>query len=162
VDERAAELESGARFEERYEVEVGRGGMGVVLRVFDRRLRRRLAMKVLRHEGGDARGSSALARFLEEAQITAQLGYPGIVPVHDVGRDPHGHGLGDRPSRARRRGRRREGARHHRTAQRARDPHARGGRDRHALVEEAEEGSPVRAKLAAELAASRAAAGENE
>ena len=84
-------------FEERYEVrdEIGRGGMGEVYRVYDRRLSRTLAMKVIRHDAGGvgARGDSTkshLGRFLEEAQITGQLEHPGIVPVHDLGVDPEG------------------------------------------------------------------------
>ena len=31
-------------------------------------------------------GSSTLERFIEEAQATAQLTHPGIVPVHEMGR----------------------------------------------------------------------------
>ncbi len=85
--------------EPRYESrgEVARGGMGVVLRVFDKDLLRPLAMKVVRDD--TAQGSankkigesrSIVARFLEEAQVTSQLDHPGIVPVHDVGVDPYG------------------------------------------------------------------------
>ncbi len=60
------------------------GGMGVITRVFDRVLNRTLAMKTL-HRGLSAR-SDVVARFVEEAQATAQLQHPGIVPVHDFGR----------------------------------------------------------------------------
>jgi serine/threonine protein kinase len=70
--------------------EVGRGAMGRVLRVFDNKLRRELALKVAplpRHEMARDR----LARFVEEAQITAQLEHPNVVPVHDLGVDPEGH-----------------------------------------------------------------------
>ncbi|MFO0980782.1 MAG: serine/threonine-protein kinase [Planctomycetota bacterium] len=72
----------------RIDKEVGRGATGAVLQVFDPGLRRQLAMKVLRDDGGqDAQRPVALARFLEEAQVTAQLDHPGIVPVHEVGLD---------------------------------------------------------------------------
>ncbi len=76
---------------ERYDVigEVGRGGMGVVLEVFDRALRRRSAMKVVRPGGGQQQ-MRRLARFLEEAQLTGQLEHPGIVPVHELGTDSAG------------------------------------------------------------------------
>jgi serine/threonine protein kinase/formylglycine-generating enzyme required for sulfatase activity len=72
--------------------EVGRGGMGAVIRVWDGDLRRTLAMKVvLGKEDKSAKGatppvdSRTLGRFLEEAQITGQLDHPGIVPVHELG-----------------------------------------------------------------------------
>jgi serine/threonine-protein kinase len=64
--------------------ELGRGGMGVVYCAFDPALQRRLAVKVLREEH---RGQPELEqRFREEAQLTGQLQYPGIAPVHQVGR----------------------------------------------------------------------------
>ena len=72
--------------------EVGRGGMGAVIRVWDEDLRRTLAMKVvLGKEDKAGKGptppvdSKTLGRFLEEAQITGQLDHPGIVPVHELG-----------------------------------------------------------------------------
>ncbi len=67
------------------EAEIGRGGMGVVYRAFDRDLRRRVAMKVL--SGALGRDRDLVERFAEEAQATAQLQHPGIVPVHDIGVD---------------------------------------------------------------------------
>jgi len=62
---------------------LGRGGMGEVRRVLDRQLNRSVALKILH-----ARfvGEELVARFIEEAQVTAQLEHPSIVPVHDVGR----------------------------------------------------------------------------
>jgi formylglycine-generating enzyme required for sulfatase activity/serine/threonine protein kinase len=76
--------------------EVGRGGMGVVLRVHDALLNRTLAMKVLRDrvpaQDTDAQrlADQLLGRFLEEAQVTSQLDHPGVVPVHDLGLDAAG------------------------------------------------------------------------
>ena len=71
--------------------EVARGGMGVILRAWDADLRRTLAMKVLPDSlrQGDL-WDRALARFLEEAQVTGQLDHPGIVPVHELGMDSKG------------------------------------------------------------------------
>jgi serine/threonine protein kinase len=73
----------------RYEVrgEIGRGGMGAVLHVWDDDLRRSLAMKVILESAANQQG---LARFLEEAQVTGQLDHPGIVPVHELGLDQDG------------------------------------------------------------------------
>ncbi len=73
--------------------ELGRGGMGVVLRVRDADLRRDVAMKVLRPDRADSQSQSSareLRRFVEEAQITGQLEHPGIVPVHELGCDAQG------------------------------------------------------------------------
>jgi serine/threonine-protein kinase len=64
--------------------EVGRGGMGVVYRAFDRRLRRTVAVKL------PAPGREAGARLLAEARLTARLEHPGIPPVHDIGVDARG------------------------------------------------------------------------
>ena len=69
--------------------EIGRGAMAQVLRGFDTKLRREMAIKVAlvprRQMPRDL-----LARFAAEAQITAQLEHPNIVPVHDLGLDPDG------------------------------------------------------------------------
>jgi serine/threonine protein kinase len=59
---------------------VARGGMGVVLEAEDLSTRRRVAMKVLM----EIRSAQDVARFVEEAQITAQLEHPNIMPVHDL------------------------------------------------------------------------------
>ena len=62
---------------------IGSGGQGDVYRVYDRELRRHMVMKVI---GPDGAGDPiALARFVQEAQITAQLQHPNIVPVHEIG-----------------------------------------------------------------------------
>jgi WD40 repeat protein/tRNA A-37 threonylcarbamoyl transferase component Bud32 len=77
----------------RYKVEseVAQGGMAIVYRVHDAELDRTLAMKVMTATGQDSSSAKIeLARFLEEAQVTAQLDHPGIVPVHETGRDAEG------------------------------------------------------------------------
>ncbi|MCA8934958.1 MAG: serine/threonine protein kinase [Planctomycetes bacterium] len=73
----------------RYELrgEIGRGGMGVVIRAFDRDLKRDVALKVTR---ADRSGSLSIARFVEEAQVTGQLSHPNIVPVHELAHEPGG------------------------------------------------------------------------
>lgn len=74
----------------RIEEEVGRGAMGHVLRAYDKKLRRELALKVAQAPR-DQMSRDLLARFVEEAQITAQLEHPNVVPVHDLGVSPDGH-----------------------------------------------------------------------
>jgi len=82
--------------QDRYELqgEVARGGMGVIQRVWDGDLGRAVARKLLGRDGqgSDSRKSDprTVGRFLEEAQITAQLEHPGIVPVHELGLDAKG------------------------------------------------------------------------
>ena len=70
---------------------IGSGGMGEVRRVRDRELNRVLAMKLVRADL--LAKPTGLARFVQEAQATAQLQHPSIVPVHDVGRLADGRGL---------------------------------------------------------------------
>jgi serine/threonine protein kinase/Leucine-rich repeat (LRR) protein len=66
--------------------EIGRGGMGVILKITDRAVRREVAMKVMRHDTNAVQR----ARFVEEAQVTGQLEHPNIVPIHEVGVDSRG------------------------------------------------------------------------
>ncbi|HEY6561814.1 MAG TPA: serine/threonine-protein kinase [Polyangiaceae bacterium] len=69
--------------------EVERGGMSYVVRGTDTTLRRELALKVSPLPR-DQLPRAQLARFIEEAQITAQLEHPNVVPVHEIGMDPEG------------------------------------------------------------------------
>jgi serine/threonine protein kinase len=69
--------------------EVGRGAMGQVLLGYDTKLRREMALKVTHLPRGEI-PRQQLARFVEEAQVNAQLEHPNIVPVHDLGLDPSG------------------------------------------------------------------------
>ena len=67
---------------------LGRGGMGEVRRIRDADLGRTLAMKIA--SPGLMKRPAALARFIEEAQVSAQLQHPGIIPVHELGTLPDG------------------------------------------------------------------------
>jgi serine/threonine protein kinase len=62
--------------------EIGRGGMGVVYRARDKRLKRHIAIKVLPPEL--AFQSAIKTRFLREAETAAQLSHPNIVPIYSV------------------------------------------------------------------------------
>jgi serine/threonine-protein kinase len=64
--------------------EVARGGMGTVLRVWDRLLHRMTAKKVLRLDSEEGDSGGTTLRFLREARITGQLAHPGVVPIHDL------------------------------------------------------------------------------
>ncbi|MFT3837368.1 MAG: serine/threonine-protein kinase [Myxococcaceae bacterium] len=80
------ELSVGDLLEEKWKVEskLGEGGMGMVVSALDLQLNRKVAVKVLaRHLCKDP---VALSRFEREAQLTAQLDHPNIVPVYATGR----------------------------------------------------------------------------
>ena len=63
--------------------ELGRGGMAIVYRATDLRLRRDVAIKVLPPEL--AFQKDIRERFTREAQTAARLSHPNIVPIHSVG-----------------------------------------------------------------------------
>ena len=56
--------------------------MGVIERVFDTRMERTAALKII--DPNLAAHDEMRARFLDEARITGQLDHPNIVPVHDL------------------------------------------------------------------------------
>src|SRR4051794_4853473 len=64
------------------------GGLGEVLVAEDTELRREVALKRLLPRHADNLGLRR--RFLSEAQITAHLEHPGVVPVHGLYRDAEG------------------------------------------------------------------------
>ncbi len=64
------------------DAEIGRGGMGIVYRARDRRLKRQVAIKLLPPEL--AFRSEIKSRFLREAETAAQLSHPNIVPIYTV------------------------------------------------------------------------------
>jgi serine/threonine protein kinase len=63
--------------------ELGRGGFSIVFSVRDLRLKRYLAVKVMRPELLTAEGSHR--RFQREAQLVAQLDHPNILPISFAG-----------------------------------------------------------------------------
>lgn len=67
----------------RVDGEIGRGGTSVVYRALDLRLNRAVAIKVLPPEL--AYDPAIRLRFTREAQTSAQLSHPHIVPIYDVG-----------------------------------------------------------------------------
>jgi serine/threonine-protein kinase len=68
-----------------YQVEalVGRGGMGVVYRVFDPALHRHVALKLIAPEL--ALDEMFRQRFLQESRAVAALEHPNVVPVYSAG-----------------------------------------------------------------------------
>ena len=63
---------------------LGGGGMGVVYRAFDPKLRREVALKRLH--------SPAVHRIVDEARAMARLAHPNVVPVFDAEEETSGEG----------------------------------------------------------------------
>ncbi len=62
---------------------VAEGGMGAILDAKEAATDRKVAMKVMLSQSN----AGNVQRFIEEAQVTAQLEHPNIVPVHELGVD---------------------------------------------------------------------------
>jgi serine/threonine protein kinase/Tfp pilus assembly protein PilF len=79
-----SESPAGKTFAMKYQViaQLGKGGMGVVYKAMDRRLKRVVALKFLPHDLlSDA---EAKVRFFQEARATAALDHPSICTVYEV------------------------------------------------------------------------------
>ncbi|HJQ49553.1 MAG TPA: protein kinase [Gaiellaceae bacterium] len=67
----------------RIEEEIGRGGMGVVYRAYDLRLKRTVALKLV--APSLARHERFRERFARESELVMSLEHPNVVPIYDAG-----------------------------------------------------------------------------
>ena len=67
----------------RIEELLGRGGMGVVYRAYDLRLKRPVALKLV--APSLARDTRFLERFARESELVMSLEHPNVVPIYDAG-----------------------------------------------------------------------------
>jgi serine/threonine-protein kinase len=88
--ERAPEIERGAVLAGRYQVEeiIGKGGSGIVLRVFDRTAQNLVALKVLKDEL--ARDAKWEKRFSRELRLGRPIQHPNVCRIFDIG-EADGH-----------------------------------------------------------------------
>ncbi|MGH2827629.1 MAG: serine/threonine-protein kinase [Actinomycetota bacterium] len=83
------ELQPGAIFAGyRIESLIGGGGMGLVYRAQDERLKRRVALKVLPPQ--KATDEAFRTRFIRESEAAASIDHPNIVPIFEAGEEAGG------------------------------------------------------------------------
>src|SRR5579859_5092666 len=77
------EPQPGAVIADRYQVLslLGRGGMGLVYRAFDRELREEVAIKILQPSFTER--PSDLARFKREIITARKITHPNVIRIHD-------------------------------------------------------------------------------
>ena len=81
-----AELSAGATFAGHEILGVaGRGGMGVVYRALDLRLKREVALKVITPE--QSAEQEFRTRFRRECEVAASLHHPNLIPVYTAGEE---------------------------------------------------------------------------
>jgi eukaryotic-like serine/threonine-protein kinase len=90
VSEKRNELASGQVFGH-YEIlrQIGAGGMGEVYLAEDKKLDRRVAIKILNAEV--SRHESSLERFIREAKTASALDHPNILVIHEIGESEESH-----------------------------------------------------------------------
>jgi serine/threonine protein kinase len=82
-------LVQGSVLSDRFEVQsmLGKGGMGVVYKAYDRELEELVALKVIRADIGESEAN--LRRFRDEVRLARRVRHPNVCAIHDHGQ--HGH-----------------------------------------------------------------------
>jgi serine/threonine protein kinase/TolB-like protein len=90
IEPETRKLEAGRLFDH-YEIirQIGEGGMGEVYLARDKKLDRKVAVKIL--NANFSKHESNLHRFLREAKTASALNHPNILIVHDVGTSGDDH-----------------------------------------------------------------------
>ncbi len=86
-----AELERGTTFAGRYEVieELGKGGMGKVYKVFDKKIKEVVALKLIRPEiSTDAK---SIERFNNELRLARKISHRHVCRMYDLGEEGTSH-----------------------------------------------------------------------
>jgi len=85
------ELKTGSAFAGRYQIveEIGRGGMGRVYKVFDEKVKEKVALKLLRPEiSADA---PSIERFSNELKLARKISHRNVCRMFDLGEDRGTH-----------------------------------------------------------------------
>ncbi len=85
------ELTSGATFAGRYQIieELGRGGMGRVYKVFDTKIKEKIALKLIRPEV--ASDKDTIERFSNEIRLSRRIGHRNVCRMFDLGEAEGAH-----------------------------------------------------------------------
>jgi serine/threonine protein kinase len=85
------ELERGTTFAERYEVieELGKGGMGKVYKVFDKKIKEVVALKLIRPE--ISTDEKTIERFNNELRLARKISHRHVCRMYDLGEEGASH-----------------------------------------------------------------------
>ncbi|NIM59608.1 MAG: protein kinase [Candidatus Aminicenantes bacterium] len=85
------ELTRGTTFAARYEVieELGKGGMGKVYRVFDKKIEDEVALKLIRHEISSDK--KTIERFRNELRISRKIAHRNVCKMYDLSEERGTH-----------------------------------------------------------------------
>ncbi len=84
-------LERGTTFAGRYEIieEVGWGGMGRVYKVYDKKIKENIALKLLKPE--IASDHRTIERFSNELKFARKISHPNVCRMYDLGEEEEAH-----------------------------------------------------------------------
>jgi len=85
------ELERGSTFAHRYEIieELGKGGMGSVYKVFDKKIKDKIALKLIKPE--IAADEKMIDRFSNELKYARKIAHPNVCRMYDLGEEEDTH-----------------------------------------------------------------------
>ena len=85
------ELTTGSTFAGRYQVieELGHGGMGKVYKVFDTKIKEKVALKLIKPE--IASDEDTIERFNNEIRLARRIGHRNVCKMFDIGEAEGAH-----------------------------------------------------------------------
>ena len=85
------ELTTGSTFAERYQIieELGKGGMGKVYKIFDKKIKEKVALKLLKPEIGTDK--KTIERFSNELKFARKISHRNVCRMYDLGEEEGNH-----------------------------------------------------------------------